>query len=108
MKLSLVGPKGRSFAHRLTPVGSFCGRIELSQRLGYRSRQTVHGFRRLASTVLNESGFFHPDHIERQLAHVPGDEIRGIYNAAEWMPARRKMMAWWSDYLEGLVTLLEL
>jgi integrase len=92
----------------LTLVGSFCGRIELSQRLGYRSRQTVHGFRRLASTVLNESGFFHPDHIERQLAHVPGDEIRGIYNAAEWMPARRKMMAWWSDYLEGLVTLLEL
>lgn len=74
-------------------------------RAGYHSRQTVHGFRRLASTVLNESGLFHPDHIERQLAHVPGDEIRGIYNAAEWLPARKKMMAFWSDFLEGKVTI---
>lgn len=74
----------------------------------YHGRQTVHGFRRLASTVLNESGMFHPDHIERQLAHVPGDEIRGIYNAAEWLRQRRKMLGFWSDYLEGLVTLPEL
>jgi integrase len=77
-------------------------------RLGFRSRQTVHGFRRLASTVLNESNLFHPDHIERQLAHVPGDQIRGIYNAAQWLPARRKMMAWWSDFVEARVKLPEL
>lgn len=69
-------------------------------RCGFHSRQTVHGFRRLASTVLNEAGLS-SDWIERQLAHVEGNEIRGIYNAAEWLPGRRKMMLWWSDFLEG-------
>jgi integrase len=73
-------------------------------RLGYHSRQTVHGFRRLASTTLNEAGF-ESDHIERQLAHVEESKVRGAYNAAEWMPARRVMMAWWSDFLEGKVKL---
>lgn len=73
-------------------------------RLGYHSRQTVHGFRRLASTTLNEA-HWPADHIERQLAHVEDNKIRGVYNAAEWMPARRKMMAWWSSFLEGKVKL---
>ncbi len=68
-------------------------------RLGYHSRQTVHGFRRLASTTLNEAGF-NPDHIEMQLAHVEKNRVRGAYNAAEWLPARREMMQWWSDYLD--------
>jgi integrase len=68
-------------------------------RMGYHSRQTVHGFRRLASTVLNEAGF-PPDHIERQLAHVEENKIRGAYNSAEWLPGRRRMMGWWSDYLD--------
>ena len=76
-------------------------------RLGLHSRQTVHGFRRLASTTLNEAGF-PADHIERQLAHVEDSKVRGAYNAAEWLPARRKMMAWWSDFLEGRATMPEL
>jgi integrase len=69
-------------------------------RLGYHSRQTVHGFRRLASTTLNEA-HWNPDWIERQLAHVEENKIRGVYNSAEWLPGRRKMMLWWSDFLEG-------
>ncbi|HJV52811.1 MAG TPA: integrase arm-type DNA-binding domain-containing protein [Noviherbaspirillum sp.] len=69
-------------------------------RLGFHGRQTVHGFRRLASTALNEAGWS-SDWIERQLAHVESNEIRGIYNAAEWLPGRTKMMAYWSDFLEG-------
>lgn len=73
-------------------------------RLGFHSRQTVHGFRALASTTLNEAGF-PADHIERQLAHVEDSKIRGAYNSAEWLPGRRKMMVWWSDYLGGKVTL---
>lgn len=68
-------------------------------RMGYHSRQTVHGFRGLASTVLNEH-HFNRDWIERQLAHVEESEVRGAYNAAEWLPARREMMQWWSDYLD--------
>lgn len=67
-------------------------------RCGYHSRMTVHGMRRLASTTLNEAGFA-SDHIERQLAHVEENKIRGAYNAAEWLPARRKMMLWWSDFI---------
>lgn len=73
-------------------------------RMGFHSRQTVHGFRGLASTTLNEAGFA-PDHIERQLAHVEDSKVRGAYNSAEWLPARRKMMTWWSDYLQGKVKL---
>lgn len=69
-------------------------------RVGMHSRQTVHGFRRLASTTLNEAGF-PSDHIERQLAHVEQNKIRGAYNAAEWLPARRKMMVWWSGFVLG-------
>lgn len=73
-------------------------------RLGMHSRQTIHGLRRLASTTLNEAGF-PSDHIERQLAHVEDSKVRGAYNAAEWLAPRRKMMAWWSDFLEGKVKL---
>lgn len=70
-------------------------------RCGYHSRMTVHGMRRLASTTLNEEGW-PSDHIEMQLAHVSKDRIRGIYNSAEWLGPRRKMMNWWSNHLELL------
>lgn len=68
-------------------------------RLGYHSRATVHGFRRTASTILNESGHFAPDWIERQLAHVELNQVRGAYNAAQWLPQRREMMKWYSQHL---------
>lgn len=68
-------------------------------RMGYRSRLTVHGFRRMASTILNERGF-NRDWIERQLAHEEANEVRRAYNAAEYLPDRRKMMQWWADYLD--------
>lgn len=71
-------------------------------RLGFHSRQTVHGLRRLASTTLNEHGW-PSDHIEMQLAHVSKDRIRGIYNSAEWLEGRKKMMTWWSDYLSEVI-----
>lgn len=73
-----------------------------NSRLHRRSRRveyTIHGFRSTASTVLNEAQF-NRDWIELQLAHNDGT-IRGVYNAAEWLPGRRKMMAWWADFLEG-------
>lgn len=68
-------------------------------RLGYHSRATVHGFRSTASTILNEAQF-NRDWIEMQLAHTE-NSVRAIYNAAEWLPARRQMMLWWADYIEG-------
>jgi integrase len=67
-------------------------------RMGYHTRATVHGFRATASTVLNEAQF-NRDWIELQLAHSDSS-IRGVYNFAEWLPGRRKMLVWWANYLD--------
>lgn len=72
------------------------------RRLGYtKEEMTGHGFRSMASTLLNEKGW-NKDAIERQLAHAERDTVRASYNYAEYLPERRKMMQAWSDYLEGL------
>lgn len=71
-------------------------------RMGYHGRATTHGFRAVASTILNESNLFNRDWIERQLAHVERNEVRRAYNAAEWMPDRRRMMQWWADHITAL------
>jgi len=70
-------------------------------RLGYRGRMTAHGFRALASTVLNERSGFPHDVIERQLAHKETDVVRAAYNRAEYLTQRRELMQWWSDWLEA-------
>jgi integrase len=69
-------------------------------RMGYHSRMTGHGFRGLASTILNENGF-EPDWIERQLAHSERNDVRAAYNHAQYLTERKKMMQWWGDYLEA-------
>lgn len=70
--------------------------------LGYSSEvQTAHGFRSIASTLLNEQGWS-PDAIERQLAHAPRDNVRAAYNRAAYLDERRRMMQSWADYLDGL------
>jgi integrase len=69
-------------------------------RLGYKGKMTGHGFRAVASTILNETGHFKPDVIERQLAHCERNEVRGAYNCAEYLPERKRMMQYWADYLE--------
>lgn len=68
-------------------------------RLGYRGRMTAHGFRALASTVLNEQSGFAHDVIERQLAHKETDAVRAAYNRAEYLPQRRELMRWWGQWL---------
>ena len=75
----------------------------LLKRLGYRGRQTTHGFRHLISTALNEQGY-ESDWVERQLAHGDPDKIRGTYNKAVYLEPRRKMMQDWADYLDKLRT----
>ena len=71
-------------------------------RMGYRSRATIHGFRSLASSILNESGKWNPDAIERQLAHSEKDQVRAAYNRASYLEERKRMMQWYADYLEQL------
>lgn len=73
------------------------------RRMGYtKDQMTGHGFRSMASTRLNESQKWHKDAIERQLAHGERDKVRASYNYAEHLIERRKMMQWWSDYLDAL------
>jgi len=72
------------------------------RRLGYDGTAHVgHGFRAMASTLLNELGWA-PDVIERQLAHAPRNKVRAAYNRAQYLPERRRMMQAWADYLDGL------
>jgi integrase len=68
-------------------------------RMGYHGRATVHGFRAMASTTLNERGF-RADVIERQLAHQEQNAIRAAYNRAEYLSERRAMMKYWADLLD--------
>ena len=71
-------------------------------RLGFKGKMTGHGFRAVASTILNEMGKFRPDVIERQLAHAESNEVRGAYNRAEYLPERKKMMQAWANHLDRL------
>jgi integrase len=72
------------------------------RRMGYsREEMTSHGFRSVASTLLNEQGFA-PEVIEPQLAHAERNQVRAVYNRSLRLAERRKMMQVWADYLEGL------
>lgn len=72
------------------------------RRMGYsKEEMTGHGFRSMASTLLNEQGW-NRDAIERQLAHAERDGVRAAYNYAQYMPERKKMMQAWADFLDGL------
>jgi integrase len=71
-------------------------------RLGYKGKMTGHGFRAVASTKLNETGF-RADVIERQLAHGERDEVRAAYNRAQYLPERISMMQQWADLLDEIV-----
>jgi integrase len=62
---------------------------------------TAHGFRSIASTLLNEQGW-NPDIIELQLAHKERNKVRAAYNRAQRLDERRKMMQSWADYLDQL------
>lgn len=73
------------------------------RRMGYgKNEMTSHGFRATASTLLNESGKWSADAIERQLSHVESSKSRGPYSRGSYWDERVKMMPWWANYLDGL------
>lgn len=73
------------------------------RRMGYAVGEiTAHGLRTTASTLLNESGKWSPDAIERSLAHADKDAVRGTYNRGFYWEERVAMHQWWSDYLDQL------
>lgn len=73
------------------------------RRMGFDSKtMTAHGFRALASTLLNEQGRWNPDAIERQLGHAELDGVRRAYARGEHWDERVRMMEHWSGYLDQL------
>lgn len=73
------------------------------RRLGYTSDEmTAHGFRAMASTLLNESGKWSPDAIERALAHGESNKVRAAYHRGAHWDERVGMAQWWSDHLDAL------
>jgi len=78
--------------------------ISALRRMGYEKDVIVpHGFRHMASTLLNEQGW-NRDAIERQLSHGERNKVRAAYNHAEYLSERRKMMQAWADYLDELAS----
>jgi len=73
------------------------------RRMGYaQDEMTGHGFRAMAATLLNEMGLWHPDAIERQLAHCDNNAVRRAYTRGEYWDERVRMMQHWSDHLDFL------
>ena len=102
---SITGPTGYVFPSirtRARPMSENTINAGL-RRLGYASDEmTAHGFRAMASTLLNESGKWHPDAIERALAHGDSDKVRAAYHRGAHWQERVEMSQWWSDYLDML------
>ena len=101
----LTGPSGYVFPSvrtRRRPMSDNTINAGL-RRLGYTTDEmTAHGFRAMASTLLNESGKWNPDAIERALAHGDSDKVRAAYHRGAHWKERVKMAQWWSDYLDRL------
>lgn len=101
----LTGPTGfvfPAFHTSLRPMSENTINQAL-RRMGYTSSEmTAHGWRTTASTLLNESGKWNPDAIERSLAHADSNLVRGTYNRGRYWDERVAMHQWWSDYLDQL------
>ena len=73
--------------------------LKALERIGFKGQMTGHGFRGLASTILNEMGYERA-HIEMQLSHAPQNEVESAYNKALYLTQRRVMMQDWADFLD--------
>lgn len=67
-------------------------------KLGYKGKATVHGFRSLATDILNKHNF-KSDIIERQMAHTETNSVRRAYHREEYIEERKEMMQWYSDWI---------
>lgn len=102
-ELHAITGQGTQLFPSRTKIGGYISENTLNkiiERIGFKELTTLHGFRSLASSTLNEKGF-NPDAIELQLAHQPSDKIRATYNRADYWQERVEMMAWYSGLLRG-------
>lgn len=86
------------YRDHMMPISENALTYGIRKSLGYDA--TAHGFRSLASTLLNENGF-KSDVIERQLAHVEQNKVRDAYNRYEYITERTEMMQWWADFIDS-------
>lgn len=102
-ELHAITGQGTQLFPSRTKIGGYISENTLNkiiERIGFKELTTLHGFRSLASSTLNEKGF-NPDAIELQLAHQPNDKIRAAYNRADYWQERVEMMAWYGGLLRG-------
>jgi integrase len=83
------------------PMSEAAGPVAL-HKLGYKGKQTAHGFRATARTILDEVLQQRPDFVEHQLAHAVRDPLGRAYNRTSHLAERKLMMQRWADYLDGL------
>ena len=105
MAHAITGPSGYVFPSirsRARPMSENTINAGL-RRLGFAGDEmTAHGFRAMASTLLNESSKWNPDAIERALAHRDSDAVRAAYHRGAHWKERVGMAQWWSDHLDTL------
>lgn len=111
-RLELLRPKDTLLFNRNTVSGVISENTMLYAlyRMGHHGKATMHGFRGVFSTVANsatrldehghEIRLWDSEWIERCLAHVDDDDVRSAYNAAEYLPQRRRLLQWWADWLD--------
>ncbi len=102
---SIEGDKGFIFPSFYTPSRPMSENTVNTafRRMGFSKEEiTAHGLRSTASTLLNESGKWNPDAIERSLAHGDSNAVRGAYHRGNYWQERVEMAQWWSDYLDQL------
>lgn len=102
---AITGPSGYVFPSIRTPARPMSENTINAglRRLGFTGDEmTAHGFRAMASTLLNESGKWSPDAIERALAHGDEDRVRAAYHRGAHWKERVEMAQWWSDHLDQL------
>ena len=99
------GPDGYVFTQKRDPQKPISENVLLyfSNRLGYNKSHTIHGFRTIASSHLYESMLWNSDVIEKQMSHLVGTKVSRAYNKAEHLNERRKMLTWWSNYVDSLL-----
>jgi integrase len=101
----MVGTKGYVFPSARTSLRPMSENTlnAAFRRMGFtREEVTAHGLRATASTMLNESGLWNPDAIERGLAHGDSNAVRGVYHRGKHWEERVRMAQWWSDYLDAI------
>jgi integrase len=76
--------------------------LKALERMGYKGKMTGHGFRGIASTFLHEKGY-NTEHIELQLAHITGNDVKRAYDHSKHLVARRKLMQDWADHLDKML-----